>query len=216
MIDLHTHSLLSDGQLLPSELVRRAEAKGYEAIAVTDHSDFSNIDFIVPRIVKVCKELNKHWKIKAIPGVEITHVPPEAIEKLVKLARKYGAKIVIGHGETVSEPVLPGTNKAFIEAGVDILAHPGVIRESDVKLAKRKKVYLEITSRKSHSKPNKRLIKLALKHGALLVLNTDTHSPENMLDDKKRMRILRSLGVRKQDIDKIIRNSIDLVKKCTK
>ena len=26
MIDLHTHTLFSDGELLPSELVRRAEA----------------------------------------------------------------------------------------------------------------------------------------------------------------------------------------------
>ena len=48
MVDLHTHSLLSDGQLLPSELVRRAEVRGYEAIAITDHVDFSNIDLVNP------------------------------------------------------------------------------------------------------------------------------------------------------------------------
>jgi uncharacterized phage-associated protein len=32
MIDLHTHTLFSDGELLPSELVRRAEMTGYEAL----------------------------------------------------------------------------------------------------------------------------------------------------------------------------------------
>jgi len=213
MIDLHTHSLLSDGALLPSELVRRAEAKGYEAIAITDHVDFSNIDFIVPRIVKTCKELKKHWKIKAIPGVEITHVPPGSIKKLVKLARKSGARIVVGHGETITEPVEPGTNKAFIEAGVDILAHPGMITEKDVKLAKSKGVHLEVTTRKSHSKPNKRLIKLALKHKALMVLNTDTHTPENLIDDKKRNAFLAKLGVRKEDVRKIVHNSYALAQK---
>ncbi|MEK7309147.1 MAG: PHP domain-containing protein, partial [Nitrospirota bacterium] len=31
MIDLHTHSLLSDGVLLPSELIRRAYVIGYKA-----------------------------------------------------------------------------------------------------------------------------------------------------------------------------------------
>ncbi len=111
MIDLHTHTLLSDGELLPSELVRRAWAKGYKAIALTDHVDSSNIDFVLPRIVKVCKELNKFWAIRAIPGGEITHAPIQEIKSLVKFARKNGAKVVLVHGETVSEPVLKGTNR---------------------------------------------------------------------------------------------------------
>jgi predicted metal-dependent phosphoesterase TrpH len=34
MIDLHTHSFLSDGELLPSELVRRAKVKGYRIIGI--------------------------------------------------------------------------------------------------------------------------------------------------------------------------------------
>lgn len=212
MIDLHTHSLLSDGALLPSELVRRAEEKGYEAIAITDHVDFSNIDFVIPRIVKACKILNKYRKIKSIPGVEITHVPPQAIKGLVKFARKKGAKIVVGHGETISEPVLHGTNKAFIEARVDILAHPGIISESDVKLAKKRGVFLEITTRKSHSKPNKRLVKLALKHKAGLVLNTDTHAPEDFIDDKKRRRFLTALGLNYIKIAQIVRNSCFIAK----
>ena len=51
MIDLHTHSLFSDGELLPSELIRRAYITGYTALAITDHVDSSNIDFVIPRIV---------------------------------------------------------------------------------------------------------------------------------------------------------------------
>ncbi|MBL7157722.1 MAG: histidinol phosphate phosphatase domain-containing protein [Candidatus Omnitrophica bacterium] len=207
MIDLHTHSLLSDGVLLPSELVRRAEVKGLEAIAITDHVDFSNIDFVVPRIVRACKILNRYWKIKAIPGVEITHVPPESIEKLVKFARRNGAKIVVGHGETISEPVLPGTNRAFIKAGVDILAHPGLISEKDIMLAKSKGVSLEITTRRLHRKTNKRLVRLALKHKAKLVLNTDGHQPEDILNPQKRKAFLRHLGLGETDIKNIVRNS---------
>ena len=204
MIDLHTHSLLSDGALLPSELVRRAEDKGYEAIAITDHVDFSNIDFVIPRIVKTCKILNRYCKTKAIPGVEITHVPLPTIRGLVKFARKKGARIVVGHGETISEPVLPGTNRAFIKAGVDILGHPGMISVEDIKLAKSKRVFLEITTRKNHSKPNRRLVNLALKHKALLVLNTDTHAPQDLIDNAKRDKFLTSLGIGNQNINSII------------
>ena len=212
MIDLHTHSLLSDGALLPSELVRRAEAKGYEAIAITDHVDFSNIDFVVPRIVKTSKILNKYTKTKVIPGVEITHVPPPTIKGLVKFARINGAKIIVGHGETISEPVLVGTNRAFIKAGVDILAHPGMITESDIKLAKSKKVALEITTRISHRKPNKRLIKLALKHKATLVLNTDSHLPEDLMSRKAGRAFLRALGLKEREITAVFHASYNIAR----
>jgi len=212
MIDLHTHSLLSDGVLLPSELVRRAENKGYKAIAITDHVDTSNIDFVIPRIVRTCKILNKHWKIKSIPGVEITHPPLEEIKRLVKYARKKGAKIIVGHGETVTEPVLPGTNRAFIKAGVDILAHPGKITSSDAMLAKKHKVYLEITTRKGHSKTNNLVADMAKAYKVDLILNTDSHKPDDLIKSSVRNRILKGLGFSKKEITTIKQNSVKIVK----
>ena len=77
MIDLHTHTVFSDGELIPAELVRRAEVLGLRAIALTDHGDSSNIDWIVPRMVKVAEELNSVLDIRIFPGIEITHVPPD-------------------------------------------------------------------------------------------------------------------------------------------
>ncbi|MFA6079297.1 MAG: histidinol phosphate phosphatase domain-containing protein [Candidatus Omnitrophota bacterium] len=213
MIDLHTHTLFSDGELLPSELVRRAEIKGYKVIALTDHADSSNIDFIIPRIVKVCKVLNKSWEIFAIPGVEITHAPLKEIKPLVKFARKNGAKIVIVHGETVSEPVIPGTNRCAIEARCDILAHPGFIKKADVVLAKKLGVSLELTARKSHSKPNKHVLKLAMEIGAKMVLDTDSHSPENLISDVQADAILKGLGLHNSDINNIYNNSLRLAKR---
>jgi histidinol phosphatase-like PHP family hydrolase len=215
MIDLHTHTLFSDGELLPSELVRRAEVIGYKAIALTDHVDSSNIDFIVPRIVKVCKKLNEYWNIRAIPGVEITHAPLKEIKPLIKYARRNGAKIIVVHGETISEPVIPGTNLSAIEAGCDILAHPGYISKEDVILAKKLGVDLELTTRKSHSATNKHLFKLAKSIGAKLVLNTDSHSPGDLITDKLARYILTQLGLNKEDITKIAVNSMALVIKAT-
>ena len=51
-IDLHMHSLFSDGELLPSELARRALKLNHEVIAITEHESISNA-------VKVEKEYNK-------------------------------------------------------------------------------------------------------------------------------------------------------------
>lgn len=213
MIGLHAHTLFSDGALLPSEIVRRAEAKGYKAFALTDHVDSSNIDFVLPRIVRVCKALNKFWAIRAIPGVEITHAPVQEIKSLVKFARKNGAKIVVVHGETVSEPVLKGTNRAGIEAGCDILAHPGTISIEDVKLAKARGVALELTTRKNHSAANKRVFKMAKSVGAKLVLNTDAHDECDVATYDQAVRVLKGIGMTSADIEEVFRNSMELVKR---
>ena len=211
MIDLHTHTLLSDGELLPSELARRAEVIGYEAIGITDHCDWSNIDFILPRIVKVSENLNKYWKIKVIPGVELTHVPLEEMQALVKFAKENGAKIVIVHGETLSEPVIKGTNRRAIECGVDILAHPGNISEQDAVLAREKNVFLEITTRKSHMIANRHVAQMARRADAKLVLNTDTHKPEDLILEKAARRILHKAGLSQAEADEVFNNSRWLV-----
>ena len=118
MIDLHMHSIFSDGELIPAELVRRAMNRGYRAMAITDHADHSNIDFIIPRIVKACRILSEAHNMRIIPGIELTHVPPGLIRELTEEARKLGAGIVVVHGETIAEPVLAGTNRAALESAV--------------------------------------------------------------------------------------------------
>jgi histidinol phosphatase-like PHP family hydrolase len=211
MIDLHTHSMLSDGELIPSELVRRAQVNGCRAIAITDHADHSNIETVLSGLVKVSKVLNKYWDIFVIPGVEITHAPVETIPDLVRFARKKGAGIVVGHGESPVEPVIPGTNAAGIRAGVDILAHPGFISEEDARLAASEGVYLEITARKGHSEGNKHVFDIAQKVGASLVLCTDTHSPDDMLTSELRNDILASLTASEEAKNGILANSEKLL-----
>ena len=205
MIDLHTHSLLSDGELLPSELVRRAEVIGYKAIAITDHSDASNIDFVIERIVNVCNELKA--AIPVIPGVELTHIPPRQIGQMVKKARELGARLVLVHGETVVEPVSQGTNRAAIEAGVDILAHPGLLTPEDAMLAAEKGVCLELTARKGHSLSNGHVASVAKKIGVNIVLNTDTHSPSDLISDDMAVRIVVGAGLTEGDFREITKNA---------
>lgn len=213
IIDLHTHSLFSDGELLPAELIRRAEAIGYKAIAITDHVDPSNIDFVIPRIVSVIKKIKNHIPIEAVPGAEITHVPPHIISDLVKEARHLGAKVVLVHGETIVEPVIPGTNRAAIEANADILAHPGIISTEDLLLAKEKGVTLEITSRKGHSLSNGHVAKEAMKFGVPLCINTDAHSPSDLITKEMAIRILHASGIEGNRIDMIFENSKTLLEK---
>ncbi|GAI91053.1 unnamed protein product [marine sediment metagenome] len=213
MIDLHTHSIFSDGELVPSELVRRAVVAGYRAIAITDHADYSNIDFIIPRIVKVCEKLSDVYSIKIIPGIEITHVPPDSICELTEEARKLGAKIVIAHGETIAEPVTPGTNLAAIKSPIDILAHPGLITEEEIRLCSENSVFLEISTRHGHSLTNGHVVKLARKFNAGLVLNTDAHAPQDLVSKEMAVKIAAGAGMNNKEIDVMFKNSEYLIKK---
>jgi histidinol phosphatase-like PHP family hydrolase len=213
MIDLHMHTLLSDGVLLPTELIQRAYSRGYRALALTDHVDMSNIDFVIPRIVNVIREISEFFGLTIIPGAEITHVPPKLISTMVQKARALGAKIVVVHGETTAEPVAAGTNRAGIEAGADILSHPGLIDLEDVMLAKKRGVALEITSRKGHSISNGHVAKIAAETGAMLVINTDSHAPEDLITLERARIILRGSGIADKNIEQVLENSEKLIDK---
>jgi histidinol phosphatase-like PHP family hydrolase len=213
MIDLHTHSIFSDGELIVSESAQRAYAAGYKTIAITDHADYSNIDFILPRIIKVCAKITEKGKIRVLPGLELTHIDPSDITSLASEARKLGAKIVIVHGETVTEPVPAGTNLAAIHAGVDILAHPGLITEEEVCLAAKKGVFLEITTRRGHSFSNGHVAQMARKYNAQLVLNNDAHAPGDYVGNKMATNIARGAGLSDEEIAAMFENSQKLVQR---
>ena len=215
LIDFHMHTFFSDGELLPSELHQRALSAGYTALAMCDHADDSNIKMLLSHYELFIKAIDrtddKH--IIVLPGVELTHVLPGLITSNVELSRSLGAKIVGCHGETIVEPVAPGTNRAAIEAGVDFLAHPGLISEQDVELAAQKGVYLELTTRRGHSLTNGHVARLAKKYGAKLIVNTDTHSPDNLMSRETRKKIILGAGLEEQDVPIIIKNSEELLKK---
>jgi putative hydrolase len=213
MIDLHTHSLLSDGELLPSELVRRLEDRGYSCVAITDHVDSSNLDFVISRVAELAGDLNQRQSVKVIPGVEITHCPPESIESLVKKARELGARLVLVHGETIVEPVAKGTNRAAIVSGVDILAHPGLIAIEDIKLAAERGVYLEISARHGHSFTNGYVARWAKEFRAKLVLNSDAHCPQDLMTRQFAQMVAHGSGLGENALEEMLGNSEDLIEK---
>jgi histidinol phosphatase-like PHP family hydrolase len=215
MIDLHTHSLLSDGELLPSELVRRAKVKGYRIIGISDHVDVTNIERVAQSVIKISEKMEYYEEITILPGVEITHVPKGLIREMITLARKLGIFYVVVHGETISEPVEEGTNREAIEGGADILAHPGLISEEEAMLAKEKSVLLEITGRKGHSFANGHIGSIAKKVGASLIFNTDSHSPSDLMSEEQARRVVLGAGLSAEDFYIMQKNAIELVRKVT-
>lgn len=199
--DFHTHTTHSDGELTPLELIRRARERGYRAIAITDHCGAGSLARMLPELIKDCTLAEQYWDIMAIPGVELTHVPAAAIPDLAQQARSLGAKIVVVHGETIVEPVEPGTNRAAVgTANIDILAHPGLLTLDEAREAARNNVLLELTTRRGHCLTNGYVARLAQAAGAQLVLDSDTHSPGDLLTPSFAQTVARGAGLEDQEI----------------
>jgi histidinol phosphatase-like PHP family hydrolase len=213
MIDLHTHTVFSDGELIPAELTRRAAVAGYRAIAITDHADFASFDLIIPRLVRVAEDLGRGWGITVLPGIELTHIPPAQIAEAARQARALGARIVVCHGETIAEPVAPGTNRAALEADIDILSHPGLISPDDAALAAERGICLEITTRRGHALANGHVARTALAAGAKLVVNNDAHAPGDLVSPEMARRIALGAGLTEAQFEQCRRNAEELVKK---
>ncbi|SNS27174.1 Histidinol phosphatase [Humidesulfovibrio mexicanus] len=213
MIDLHTHSTFSDGELIPAELIRRAKVAGYRAIAITDHADASNIPLILDNVRRLTVSYAHFFDMEVLAGVELTHVPPALMAEFAQMAREAGAQIVVCHGETVVEPVAQGTNLAAIEAGVDVLAHPGLITEVEARLAAERGVALEITTRRGHSYANGHVAAMAKRCGARLVIDNDAHAPGDLVSREMRQKVGLGAGLTPEDIAQAAQNAWDIVQR---
>lgn len=195
VLDFHAHTLISDGELGPAELGRRAFVNGYKIIGLADHVDHSTLEHVLTGALIACRALPTHLGLSVLAGVELTHVPPDQIEDLVVWSRELGAQFVVVHGESPVEPVAPGTNQAAIEAGCDILAHPGFLTRELAALAKKRGVFLELSARAGHSLANGYLAKLALEEGVNLMVNSDAHDVDDILTPEKQRLVALGAGL---------------------
>jgi putative hydrolase len=215
-IDLHMHSTLSDGALIPAECLRRAVALGYQAVAITDHVDWSNIELVLPPLLRFAREQAPFYPITFLVGVELTHTPPVLIAPLARRARELGAQLVIVHGETIVEPVINGTNYAAAACpDVDVLAHPGLIEHRTVEKAAENDVYIELSGRPGHAFCNGLVAARALEFGAKLILNSDAHEPEDMFGQAMASAIAAGAGLNEEQVQQVLlTNPIELIRRC--
>jgi histidinol phosphatase-like PHP family hydrolase len=190
-------------------------------MAITDHADYSNIEHIINSLHRAAPKLKEYYGIEVIVGVELTYIPPDDIENMVEAARNLRAELVIVHGETSAEDVPPGTNLAGVKAKSDILAHPGNLTDEVAQIAIQNNVYIELTTRGGHRDElttrgghrdtNKGVAEIAVRNGCNLILNTDSHEPEDLLDKDKIAGVLMQSGL-KSDYYEVLRgNSLSLI-----
>lgn len=207
--DFHSHTFLSDGELSPVELIRRAVVAGYATLAITDHSGIGDLARIISTLKADRDAVRDAWpEIEVFVGVELTHLPPEVIPQAAYRARELGAEIVNVHGETPAEPTAPGTNAAAARCElVDLLVHPGLITEEDAAAARERDIFLELTFGRGHSLTNGHVAKTALAVGANLLVNSDAHIPPGLLSTEMAWRIARGAGLEEAEAARVLRQN---------
>ena len=181
MFDFHIHVNCSGGRggLLPSEAMRLAKCAGFRAVGLIVRADPSTLPILLPTLKTLVKTCSLYADIEAFAGVELVHVPPALLPDAVGQAREQGAALILAHGESIprqlADVVETGTNLAAINAGVDILAHPGLITVEDAQLAAEKGVLLELNTAPRHCLANGHIVRMAERFGCEL-LNSDASS----------------------------------------
>ena len=211
MVDLHTHTYASDGVLGYAELARRCRVLGFRGLVISDHCDHGNLEAVLDQVLTFCAGANgSYGDMDILPGCELTHVPPCLTAELIARARELGAAVVLVHGETITEPVEPGTNRAAIEGGADIVAHPGLITAEEAALAAAKRVHLELSGRKGHALANGHVARMAMAAGAALTYSSDGHVPGDYLDEAGAMKVLRGAGLDESEASAVLAGSAEL------
>ena len=187
MLDFHVH--IGEHFLL-SEAMRYGRLAGYRGLGLLVRADSSTLPLLLPWLLQTTKHYALYADLEAFPGVELTHIPAALISETVGEARSLGAGLVVVHGETPADTVERGTNLAAIEAGVDILAHPGCISDADAERAAETGTLLELTTAPGHCLANAHVAAQAVKYGCGLVLNGNVHRKEDFASRELRQAAL--------------------------
>ena len=139
-------------------------------------------------------------------------MPKEDIDLAAREAKAMGARLVNVHGETVVEPVDPGTNAAAVNSAyVDILAHPGLLTAEEARMAGRNGTFLEISARRGHSLTNGHVAKTALAQKASLILDSDAHAPGDLLTPDLCYSVARGAGLSEEQAEMLLHQNPNLL-----
>ena len=176
MIDFHIS--IHQGFGVASAL-RYASLAGIRFAGLVMPSDGTGLSRIADFSAQV-RRLSLYANVEAWAGVELCHIPPALLPEAVREAREAGARLVLVYGESIMDQVDQGTNFAAIEAGADIITHPGLVDAETAAFAAERDVAFEFTSCPRHALTNAHTAAMALKYGVPLVRGSNASCAEEL------------------------------------
>ena len=197
--DLHVHTRWSDGTMDLGSLVRQAERRGLEYVAVTDHLRFAqaipglSLDELRRQVDEIQALKERKPSVQVLAGVEANIGPDGAVDvpRELRLRLDWVVAAVHTHFRQGRAEMTRRLLRAVEEEAVDALAHPTgrllgerVPYEADwdevFRLAAKCGTALEVNANPQRLDLPPELIRRALEFGVKLALGTDAHAPEHL------------------------------------
>ena len=197
--DLHIHSKMSDGSETIAQLVEKARKKGYEYIAITDHSSSLRIgrglseETLLAQIEEI-KEINSQMRgFRVLAGSEVDIKKDGSLDFPDEILAKLDVVIAALHTgfkqdrETITNRVIKALQNPFVK----IFAHPtgrllgerepyAIDLDKVLEVAKNRNIRLEINAQPQRLDLTDIWIIEARKRGVKMVISTDAHNKEGL------------------------------------
>jgi putative hydrolase len=211
--DLHAHTDWSDGRATVMEMARAAQARGYEYLAITDHSPrIGVVNGLGPERLAAQRRLIDEANAEVdefivLQGVEVDinedgslDLPDEALAALDVVIASPHVKLRMEPG-AMTERML----RAVENPHVDVMGHPTGRRpgsrpgaEYDFEVvfsaAARCGVAVEIDCDPARMDLSPELARLALSHGCMVCVDSDAHAPDQLVYVDMGMWMARRAG----------------------
>ncbi|MCS6860543.1 MAG: DNA polymerase/3'-5' exonuclease PolX [Abditibacteriales bacterium] len=215
--DLHAHTTYSDGHNTIAEMADAARARGYEYLAITDHSKplaWGMDEKTLRKQIKEIRQLNeKYHGFRILTGCEVDILSDGRLGMDAAVLQQLDIVIASVHSnfKQSREEMTRRIIRAMETGLVDIIAHPtgrlvGQREGYDVDVpalieaAKRCGVALEINAHPDRLDLNDLNARAAKNAGVLLTINTDAHAPSNLDLLRFGVHTARRAWVEKKDV----------------
>lgn len=195
--DLHMHSTWSDGAYSIREMAEACRKKGYQYMAITDHSQYLKVANGLTRErlkaqAEEIEQLNKEFSdFTILKGVEMDILPDGTLDYPDGVLKELDFVIASIHSSfhQSQDIIMKRLIQALKNHHVDMIAHPtgrligkrnGYDVDIDmlIKLAKETDTILELNANPNRLDLCAEYLKKAQEHGVKIAINTDAHSLE--------------------------------------
>lgn len=197
--DLHMHSTWSDGAYSIEEMVEACRTRGYQYIAITDHSQYLKVanGLDKARLRKQhdeIKRLNEKYNdFLILTGVEMDILPDGTLDYDDEMLAEVDVVIASIHSSfsQPQEKIMNRLKNALINAHVDIIAHPtgrligrregySVDMDMLIELAKETNTALELNANPHRLDLSAENVRKAQAAGVKIAINTDAHHKDTL------------------------------------
>jgi putative hydrolase len=217
--DLHMHSTWSDGKQTLDEIARTGIERGYDYVAVTDHSHGLKIArgvpvAEIPKLHAAIDEVNARYvgRFRVLKGVEANILPDGTLDVSDDDLARFDVVVAAAHAALrLAEDQTPRMIAAVSTRGVHVLGHPrgrvygaraGVRADWDAvfAVAARENVAVEIDGDPARQDLDHALARRAVETGCLLSLSSDAHAPDQFSYAETAIAHARLAGVPRERV----------------